>query len=201
MTIISDKPVWAIFLDIDGVLNEGIPSLDKFLAKKKELYPGVSDITPMQMKRVEAQFLNKQAVEHLHALIERVSEVAKVVIVLSSIWRFHGEIEAIKDTMFVDWKFAEYLIDKTPTYMNNAMEKIVLSEWRWKEIRLWLNECSKKHNIQSYVILDDDHEFPEERFVRINCYKLLSEQDVEEALKKISKPLSVESPEKKISTE
>ncbi len=198
MTIISDKPVWAIFLDIDGVLNECIPPLDKFLAKKKELYPGVSDITPMQMKRVEAQFLNKQAVEHLHALIERVSEVAKVVIVLSSIWRFHGEIEAIKDTMFVDWKFAEYLIDKTPTYRNNA---VVFSEWRWKEICSWLNECSKKHKIESYVILDDDHEFPKERFVRVHYSKLLSEQDVEEAWKKISKPLSVESSEKKISTE
>ena len=63
MSAVGAKPVYAIFLDIDGVLNDSLPTRDQEEQAKRELFPESLDLTRNQKKMIHARFLEKAAVD------------------------------------------------------------------------------------------------------------------------------------------
>jgi hypothetical protein len=181
MSAVGAKPVYAIFLDIDGVLNDSLPTRDQEEQAKRELFPESLDLTRNQKKMIHARFLEKAAVDRFQGLIDRISETAKVIIVLSSSWRKSWDATQPIREMFREWKFSEHLIDRTPAI--NYLK-------RGSEIRQWLLEKRKEHNIQKFVILDDETDIgiSGPQFVAVNTYKLLQDEDVERAYAILSAP-------------
>lgn len=187
MTTISAKPIWAVFLDVDGVLNSysNLPSEVSVARKALEIFPG-KRIGDVEMKTAEARFFFcKKAVACLSGLVERISAVATPVIILSSAWRNAAAASDFKEKIFKGLEFAEYIIDKTPD---------LSYELRWQEISLWLSGNGERNEIERFVILDDDDQFPfpKDQFVQVDGKKSLSEENVEEAWKKLQVPLPVD---------
>lgn len=177
MASVLTKPTWAIFLDISGVLARGWTEED-FAQKAEALFPGKPDLNSLEELTIGVEFFNASAVGCLCQLIERISQVAKPAIVLTSAWKTRGSIDELK-RVFRKWKFAEYLIDKTPEIHHDR---------RWGEIRAWLNANKKRENVQKYIILDDcpTYGFPRGNLVLVNRERLLSQEDVELAWKKLN---------------
>ena len=174
---ISDKPVWALFLDIDGVLSGPAKKKD-FDLKGGELFPGSSDLSLFEKKIVWAKLFDKGAVGNLDRLIDRISQVAEVVIILSSSWRKGLSVEELKEQVFRDWNFSRYLIDKTPETDTDD---------RWAEIRSWLDVNGDPHRIQKFIILDDNiFNFPRTHFIEVQPDWLLTSENVEEAWAKFN---------------
>jgi hypothetical protein len=123
-----------IFLDIDGVLNVIPQGRDKY---------GV--------------IFHSEFIENLKEIIDKTN--AKIVI--SSSWRSDG-LDVFKNM----WKYRNYpgdVIDITPiSYFNENLESDPNIEIiRGHEIKYWLNNT--KHEIENYVILDDDDDMLQEQ--------------------------------------
>jgi hypothetical protein len=131
-----------IFLDIDGVLNVIPERFDNF-----------------------GGCFHENFVENLRNIIEKTD--AKIVV--SSSWRLSGL--KIMQEMWKDRKLPGDVIDVTPDlyYGEDAMgNRIGRDMCRGDEIQHWLD----RHDIESYVILDDDTDFLESQnknFVRCSC--------------------------------
>jgi hypothetical protein len=153
---------------------------DQVIQAREKLFPEIQHLNRNQMKRVKAQFLNEAAVDHLQKLIDRVSETATVIIVLTSTWRRSWDMTQPIREMFQEGKFSECLIDRTPDFQYKE---------RAAEIRHWLREKGKEHNVQKFVILDDDAEIVlGPQMVRVDKDELLQHEDVERALAVFSAP-------------
>ncbi len=178
------KPLTAIFLDIDGVLMGDRISWDfqKLIRQKLiELYGekdrDFGDYTELQWKIAASYFLSRPAVETLETLIEKTSEKADVVIVLSSAWRLDGSVDEIKHQMFVMESFSKQIIDKTPdddwwrTRNHEApLSSIALKKYgfemrsRADQIDYWIRENREQWPIANFVIIDDCDEYLSSRF-------------------------------------
>lgn len=193
LTSASDKPLYVIFLDIDGVL---LSYSDKFNSNKNPLKKSIEDAEShdafLRLKSnsysnnywsiVLAHHFSKRALANLDSLIKRVETVAKPQIVISSSWRRERTVEELITIYFKMHSFAKYIIDKTSDK--------VLSRDRSEEIQDWLNQHPE---VQHYVILDDEYEDLLQRFLKrfihVNDLHLLSENDVERAL--AANPLTI----------
>ncbi len=201
----SEDPVFVIFLDSDGVImgNRTSPDAHERIQKKIEELFGerggnCRNYTPLEWRIAQSHFFSPKALANLDKLIERVSKVARVVIVISSGWRNHGTVEEIKDRMFAVAAFSKLIIDKIPDEDDLRVKKgeiplapIAKEKYgidlttRGGQIEFWLRENWEKYHIKSFAILDDDDNgissrFPR-NFVHIKSYELFSEANAEKA--------------------
>lgn len=194
---VPEKPITAIFLDIDGVLM-GDVSGDSKMRKLCDLF-GVRDYTGLEYDIATSYFLSELAVAHLDKLIEKVSQVAHVVIILSSAWRVNRTLDQIKNQIFVIWPFSKYIIDKTPddSRWEDQISRVSLEKYGFElrsracQIDYWLHENSHLQ-VKSFVVLDDYDECLSERFphnfVHVR-WGLLSEEHSEKAYQVIVQDL------------
>ena len=90
------------------------------------------------------QSLQDLYTEHISVLIWLLRKTdAKIVV--SSTWRIGKSVSDLKQLFYNYGLPSKYIIDKTDR---------LSGEQRGKEIKLWLDET--EHNIESFVILDDD---------------------------------------------
>lgn len=171
------KPTSVIFLDIDGVLigDRGSPVLSESIRKKvNELFikkEGLNaGFTELEWRVAASYFLTPSAVFNLDKLIAKVSKVANVAIVISSMWRNDGSVADLREKMFDRYAFSSLIIDKTQKE----------NDYRGVQIAYWLRENKDRFNVKSFVIFDDYDEklskLFHSRFVLVK--ELLSEEDV-----------------------
>jgi hypothetical protein len=196
---------FTIFLDIDGVLFNGPlhwPSYDDqyffettmhhgAYLKDSKKYPVFKDKVEIVYKVLHqaAQSFDRNACANLENLIKRINHVYKrVSIVLSSSWRVFESLETLKQEYFQIYSFSQYLIDITPTDVeenrcNKCNNLLVPRYCRASKIHDWL---FKNQIVKDFMILDDidDHlsiNFPS-NYYPIDFANLLTEQDVKNIL-------------------
>ena len=128
-----------IFLDIDGVLNLRMQSRDRF-----------------------GSMFHPQFESNLKSLIDATG--AKIVV--SSSWRFSGL--SVMQEMWQSRELAGEVIDITPftaVYEADRDSGFLDRCERGCEIREWM----KTHNVDNYVILDDDRDMLEEQLPHFVC--------------------------------
>lgn len=156
-----------IFLDVDGVLNDHSDLMESFNAG------GDNDvITPSKVAR-------------LNSIIEATGAVC----VLSSTWRV---VFGFEQTIALMEKrgFTGSFVGMTPDFVTYRC-----SETRGSECQAWLDQHDEM-DIESYLILDDEEDFPgmEHRRIR-TCYIAkdsqggLQDEHIEQAINILNKPL------------
>ncbi len=126
-----------IFLDIDGVLNTS----ETFKKRHKEY--------------LKTGIWNIEIDDHRVEKLERIVEKTDAKIVLSSSWRYFGEM---KDGKFVPKnEKAEKLIKKLEQYGLHIYDITPVDQYGYRanEINEWL----KDKDVESFVILDDESSF------------------------------------------
>ena len=115
------------------------------------------------------------------ANLNRIVEETGCKVVLSSSWRSSRESDNAFTEYILKLKGFKYeLYDVTPRIWTKEF-----GTQRGEEIQLWINEESKKNEIESYVILDDDSDIlPEQmsNFIHIDSNIGLIDKDVFEAI-------------------
>lgn len=165
-----------IFLDVDGVLTYPY-SLEVIKTKAQNLFVQThTDYNHLELKIAASYLINEFAVKNLDGLIQKVSEMYRVHIILSSSWRLCGTLDQLKEHVFNRFQFCKYIHSETP---------FLKGKNRADEINCWLENNRKTLNIKRFVILDDldlTQHFPK-NFVKINPITLLLQHNVEKALK------------------
>ena len=164
-----------LFLDIDGVLNS-----DNWFAYR--IYCVKNNMVNILMNFVDTDdcnikhkltMLDDRAIANLNRIIEETG--CKVV--LSSLWRSPSESENIFTQDLLKLKGFKYeFYDVTPRLWFSDF-----STRRGEEINVWLDKESEKHEIESFVILDDDSDIlPEQmnNFVHVDGQVGLTDRDV-----------------------
>lgn len=185
----NEKPLYVIFLDIDGVLlseevkycvgkNPSQEAVDdanrheEFLCKNKNSYSN------NYWSIIMAHHFSKAALANLEDLIQRVEAIARPQIVISSRWRKNCTVEDLREIYFGMHPFAKHIIDKTPDEIPD-----ISYHDKAEEIPYWLNQHPA---IKHFVVLDDEDcrlkQTFQERFIHIHGRRLLSKNDVERAL-------------------
>lgn len=161
----------AIFLDVDGVLNNENHILQLVDMLGNEQY--------MQLlKEIQELPFNYQSCMLLHGLINKTGAE----IILSSTWRLSTKhIEALEKYTGLQIK------DKTP----------VMHTIRGKEIKMYLDEHPE---ITHYVIIDDDNDMLEEQkshFVKVDAKEGLTMRQIIECENKLKYKICIELKNKK----
>lgn len=126
-----------IFLDIDGVLNNG----NTFSSQREALIEEAIDKDGLSFSDAMAKYMiEKHLVDNLNSIVNETG--AKIVI--SSTWRKGSSIDRLQ-YIFNLHGFVGEIIDKTP----------VLDTFRGTEIQKWLDE-NKQLGVEKFIILDDD---------------------------------------------
>ena len=133
-----------IFLDIDGVLN----THDYLIATQAaQTFDAGGKITRWNheedMDRV------------LVARVNRIIEATGAKVVISSSWRLLFQLDDIRGFL-TSRGFVGEIIGETPRYVHKEDWTSGRIDHRADEIRAWLREDGGA--VESYVILDDDHE-------------------------------------------
>lgn len=176
------KPVFALFLDIDGVLFNR-PDHEAVLKKAAELFPDrrISN----RIDRIAASyFFDKTALQNLDQLIQKIEEKATVKIVISSNWRYKITVEELKTSIFGIHHFSKYIVDKTMDDLDDAKpfcrhphHELDTIDCRASEIQHWLNAHPE---VKNFAILDDvdDHlsDAFGERFIQTRYLTLLTDE-------------------------
>lgn len=134
-----------IFLDIDGVLNsEGFYHSRDFVRRDKEF---LND----RIKAYE-QNLDPRAIDYLNMIINRTDAE----IILSSSWRWQNNPQGNENTNIAlqNKGLKKRFIDITPRFAGDL---------RGNEIKAFLEEFEKTHEVENYVILDDDVDMLDEQ--------------------------------------
>lgn len=185
-----DRPIFAIFLDINGVIYK-IPfgGID---FKVKKLYPGHKGTFTNEMCNVAATHLfDKKALENLDTLINKKNETMNVQIIISSGWRtIYKNFEDIKN-LFCIHNFGKYVHDKTINAFKDSDESCyccVKDDCRCRDAEI--NHYLLNHKeITDYVVIDDyDIHLTEnfgEKFIKVDFDKLLTTEQIEGIIKQI----------------
>jgi len=157
-----------LFLDIDGVLLHRISEkyirdeINKYIDKN---YKYDMDITIDHEYIAEASLFSKDAINNIDSLLKYFPDIK---IVLTSNWRFMGDINYIK-YIFSKYYFSNFIIDKTISMRNRGLE-----------IREWL----RNNLTEKYVIFDDNDDqistYHLENFIKVFMIK---EDDIDKAIK------------------
>lgn len=152
---------YAIFLDIDGVLNHQEWYRNNDVKKRDENW---IDIDP-----------NK--VIMMNHLVEDLGGDEVVAVVLSSTWRMSKTVEEINN-IFKKVGSTFKILDKTPVSQHR---------FRGLEIKDWLSQNSvnlfgfQEHRFHRYAIIDDDSDMcldQQEKFFRINTESGITNNDI-----------------------
>lgn len=164
-----------IFLDIDGVLNNAkFASIWRHLYKSNG-YGGFYTGSKPTKKDIKWDYYN---VDSLKTLMDKTG--AKIVI--SSTWRFTHSINEFK-YIFQLYGLKPSIIDITPDHSRLGIREGV-GRTRGDEVNAWLND----HDVDSYVILDDDNDFfPSQNLVLTDDDYGLSDSDMLAAVEILNK--------------
>ena len=164
-----------LFLDIDGVLNSENWFAYRIYCVKNNMVNILMNFVDMDDRNIKHKLtmLDDRAIANLNRIIEETG--CKVV--LSSSWRSSIESENIFTQDLLKLKGFKYeFYDVTPRLWFSDF-----SIRRGEEIKFWLDKESEKHEIESFVILDDDSDMlPEQmnNFIHIDGQVGLTDRDV-----------------------
>ena len=173
-----------LFLDIDGVLNSENWFAYRIYCVKSNMVNILMNFVDTDDRNIKHKLtmLDDRAIANLNRIIEETG--CKVV--LSSSWRSSNELENIFTQDLLKLKGFKYeFYDVTPRLWFNDF-----SIRRGEEINLWLDKESEKHNIESFVILDDDSDMlPEQmnNFIHVDGQVGLTDRDVLTAIEILNK--------------
>ena len=164
-----------LFLDIDGVLNSQNWFAYRLYCVKNNMVNILMNFVDTDDRNIKHKLtmLDDRAIANLNRIIEETG--CKVV--LSSSWRSSIESENIFTQNLLKLKGFKYeFYDVTPRLWFSDF-----SIRRGEEIKFWLDKESEKHEIESFVILDDDSDMlPEQmnNFIHIDGQVGLTDKDV-----------------------
>lgn len=204
MIVENTKPNAAIFLDIDGVLGPNHFSIPEMFSRFKVL-DVLNPFHDRDCKRcitcstAQAHLFEKQAVQSLHALIDKIEIVANVHIVISSFWRTNRTVPELKQT-FNMHGFSNYIIDKTVEkgrpfreweneccFFHREEDK----DCRASQINTWIKEHPE---YSGFVVIDDFDDHLElnfgGKFISTKHYEILTPEHAEKAYKVMMDQLS-----------
>ena len=173
-----------LFLDIDGVLNSENWFAYRIYCVKNNMVNILMNFVDTDDRNIKHKLtmLDDRAIANLNRIIEETG--CKVV--LSSSWRSSIESENIFTQNLLKLKGFKYeFYDVTPRLWFSDF-----SIRRGEEINFWLDKESEKHEIESFVILDDDSDMlPEQmnNFIHIDRQVGLTDRDVLTAIEILNK--------------
>ncbi len=199
MIVENTKPNVAIFLDIDGVLGPNHFSISEMFSRFKV----IDILDPSHYKEctrcvtcstAQAHLFDNQAVESLHALINKIKIVANVHIIISSFWRTNRTLPELKQT-FNMHDFSNYITGKTVESGRSFREweneccffhREEDKDCRASQINRWIKDHPR---YLGFVIIDDYDDHLEinfgEKFIstKHHHYEILTPEDAEKAYK------------------
>ena len=173
-----------LFLDIDGVLNSENCFAYRIYCVKNNMVNILMNFVDTDDRNIKHKLtmLDDRAIANLNRIIEETG--CKVV--LSSSWRSSIESENIFTQNLLKLKGFKYeFYDVTPRLWFEDF-----STRRGEEIKFWLDKESEKHEIESFVILDDDSDMlPEQmnNFIHVDGQVGLTDRDVLTAIEILNK--------------
>lgn len=173
-----------LFLDIDGVLNSENWFAYRIYCVKNNMVNILMNFVDTDDRNIKHKLtmLDDRAIANLNRIIEETG--CKVV--LSSSWRSSIESENIFTRNLLKLKGFKYeFYDVTPRLWFSDF-----SIRRGEEIKFWLDKESEKHEIESFVILDDDSDMlPEQmnNFIHVDGQVGLTDRDVLKAIEILNK--------------
>ena len=173
-----------LFLDIDGVLNSENWFAYRIYCVKNNMVNILMNFVDTDDSNIKHKLtmLDDRAIANLNRIIEETG--CKVV--LSSSWRSSIESENIFTQNLLKLKGFKYeFYDVTPRLWFSDF-----SIRRGEEIKFWLDKESEKHEIESFVILDDDSDMlPEQmnNFIHVDGQVGLTDRDVLTAIEILNK--------------
>ena len=173
-----------LFLDIDGVLNSENWFAYRIYCVKNNMVNILMNFVDTDDRNIKHKLtmLDDRAIANLNRIVEETG--CKVV--LSSSWRSSIESENIFTQNLLKLKGFKYeFYDVTP-----RLWFIDFSIRRGEEIKFWLDKESEKHEIESFVILDDDSDMlPEQmnNLIHIDGQVGLTDRDVFTAIEILNK--------------
>ena len=173
-----------LFLDIDGVLNSENWFAYRIYCVKNNMVNILMNFVDTDDRNIKHKLtmLDDRAIANLNRIIEETG--CKVV--LSSSWRSSIESENIFTQNLLKLKGFKYeFYDVTPRLWFSDF-----SIRRGEEIKFWLDKESEKHEIESFVILDDDSDMlPEQmnNFIHVDGQVSLTDRDVLTAIEILNK--------------
>lgn len=173
-----------LFLDIDGVLNSENWFAYRIYCVKNNMVNILMNFIDTDDRNIKHKLtmLDDRAIANLNRIVEETG--CKVV--LSSSWRSSIESENIFTQNLLKLKGFKYeFYDVTPRLWFSDF-----SIRRGEEIKFWLDKESEKHEIESFVILDDDSDIlPEQmnNFIHVDGQVGLTDRDVLTAIEILNK--------------
>ena len=173
-----------LFLDIDGVLNSENWFAYRIYCVKNNMVNILMNFVDTDDRNIKHKLttLDDRAIANLNRIVEETG--CKVV--LSSSWRSSIESENIFTQNLLKLKGFKYeFYDATPRLWFSDF-----SIRRGEEIKFWLDKESEKHEIESFVILDDDSDMlPEQmnNFIHVDGQVGLTDRDVLTAIEILNK--------------
>ena len=173
-----------LFLDIDGVLNSENWFAYRIYCVKNNMVNILMNFVDTDDRNIKHKLtmLDDRAIANLNSIVEETD--CKVV--LSSSWRSSIESENIFTQNLLKLKGFKYeFYDVTPRLWFSDF-----SIRRGEEIKFWLDKESEKHEIESFVILDDDSDIlPEQmnNFIHVDGQVGLTDRDVLTAIEILNK--------------
>ena len=173
-----------LFLDIDGVLNSENWFAYRIYCVKNNMVNILMNFVDTDDRNIKHKLtmLDDRAMANLNRIVEETD--CKVV--LSSSWRSSIESENIFTQNLLKLKGFKYeFYDVTPRLWFSDF-----SIRRGEEIKFWLDKESEKHEIESFVILDDDSDMlPEQmnNFIHVDGQVGLTDRDVLTAIEILNK--------------
>ena len=174
-----------LFLDIDGVLNSENWFGYRLYCIKNNMFNEVINFVNTNDERIKYKLsmIDDRAIANLNRIIEETG--CKVV--LSSSWRSCVEAENTLTEYLLKLKGFKYeFYDVTPRLWFSDF-----SIRRGEEIKLWMDKESENHEIESFVILDDDYSdiLPEQmnNFIHVDGQVGLTDKDVFTAIEILNK--------------
>ena len=173
-----------LFLDIDGVLNSENWFAYRIYCVKNNMVNILMNFVDTDDRNIKHKLtmLDDRAIANLNRIIEE----TECKVVLSSSWRSSIESENIFTQNLLKLKGFKYeFYDVTPRLWFSDF-----SIRRGEEIKFWLDKESEKHEIESFVILDDDSDMlPEQmnNFIHVDGQVGLTDRDVLTAIEILNK--------------
>ena len=173
-----------LFLDIDGVLNSENWFAYRIYCVKNNMVNILMNFVDTDDRNIKHKLttLDDRAIANLNRIVEE----TECKVVLSSSWRSSIESENIFTQNLLKLKGFKYeFYDVTPRLWFSDF-----SIRRGEEIKFWLDKESEKHEIESFVILDDDSDMlPEQmnNFIHVDGQVGLTDRDVLTAIEILNK--------------
>lgn len=189
----------AIFLDIDGVVYCGHDGDYRREHKVRQLFPGKKVYDNTEWSIAATHFFDEIALKNLDALIETLQKDFTVQIVISSAWAEQRSTDSLINNIFSLHNFSKYIKGKiidnlsdeeASKYCKKNIHPSTMAPCRASRIHHYL----KTHpEVDNFIIFDDvdmHHHLSAlfgEHFIKIDEHKLLTSDDIQKALKILSR--------------